>query len=133
MNLFLNKELLIKFLKFGVVGFSGVIVDFGFTFVCKEWLKIPKYFANAIGFTIAATTNYILNRMWTFASTNPEVLREFGEFFVISLIGLSINTTVLYICIKRFGMNFYWAKLIAIGITTLWNFFANYLYTFAAH
>jgi putative flippase GtrA len=27
---------LIHFLKFGFVGFSGVIVDFGITWVCKE-------------------------------------------------------------------------------------------------
>jgi putative flippase GtrA len=129
----ITQDLINKFIKFGIVGFSGVIVDFGVTFVCKEWFKIPKYFANAIGFIVAATSNYYLNRIWTFYSSNPNILREFGEFFIISALGLIINTLVLYICVKRFKMNFYIAKLFAIGVTMIWNFFANYLYTFAAH
>jgi len=49
----LNKTLGIKFLKFGVVGGSGVIVDFFFTWLLKEKFKVHKYLANAIGFTIA--------------------------------------------------------------------------------
>lgn len=130
---FITKDLVEKFLKFGVVGFSGIIVDYSITFISKEWLKVPRFIANGLGFTVAATSNYFLNRIWTFASTNPEIMRELGEFFVISLMGLIINTAVLYYCVKRFNINFYLAKLIAIGITTVWNFFANYLYTFAAH
>jgi len=77
-----------KFIKFGIVGGSGVFVDFGFTYVCKEWLKIPKYIANAIGFSIAASSNYLFNRIWTFQSKDPEVMIEFAQFFAISIIGL---------------------------------------------
>ena len=127
----LNQNLIYKFIKFGVVGFSGVLVDFGITFVCKEWFKIPKYVSNAIGFTVAASTNYYLNRIWTFYSKNPNMLREFGDFFIISLIGLAINTLILYLCVKKLKLNVYLAKLFAIGVTTIWNFSANYLYTFA--
>lgn len=119
-----------KFVKFCVVGFSGMAVDFGFTWLCKEKLRIQKYIANAIGFCIAATTNYFLNRIWTFESQNPEVLTEFSNFFIISIIGLGINSLVLWILVSKFKMNFYLAKLIAIIVTTLWNFVANLLYTF---
>ena len=84
MSEFFSKAFLFKFLKFGVVGFSGVFVDFGITYLGKEKLSIPKYLANAIGFITAATTNYYLNRIWTFKSTNPEIMVEFGEFFLIS-------------------------------------------------
>lgn len=127
----ITRDLIIKFLKFGVVGLSGVFVDFGFTYIFKEKLKLNKYMSNSLGFCIAASTNYILNRIWTFQSNNPEVAREFTEFFLISLIGLGINNSVLYFMINRFKLNFYVSKLIAIGVTTIWNFFANYLYTFA--
>lgn len=124
-------DIVLKFLKFGVVGFSGVFVDFGFTYIFKEWIKLNEFIANSIGFIIAATTNYVLNRIWTFQSQNPDIGKEFTEFFIISIIGLGINNSVLYFMIKRFNLNFYISKLFAIGITTIWNFFANYLYTFA--
>jgi putative flippase GtrA len=119
-----------KFLKFGVVGFSGVFVDFGFTYVSKEWIKIPKYVANAIGFSIAATSNYLFNRIWTFHSHNPEMLMEFSQFFGISLIGLGINTLILWILVSKYKKHFYLSKLFAIGVVTIWNFLANYFITF---
>lgn len=120
----------LKFLKFGVVGFSGVFVDFGFTYVCKEWIKIPKYVANAIGFSIAASSNYLFNRIWTFHSHNPEVMMEFSQFFAISIIGLGINTLILWILVSKYKKHFYLSKLFAIGVVTIWNFLANYFITF---
>ncbi len=126
-----TKAFLLKFLKFGMVGFSGLFIDFGFTYLCKEVLRIQQYIANAIGFTIAASSNYLLNRMWTFRSTNPEIAIEYTEFILISIIGLGLNTLILYFVIKRFKWNFYLAKIVAIGFVTIWNFFANALFTFA--
>ncbi len=130
MDEYLNWTFFWKFIKFGVVGFSGVIVDFGFTYICKEWLKIPKYIANAIGFSIAASSNYFFNRIWTFHSNNPEMLMEFSQFFAISLIGLVINTLILWILVSQYKKHFYLAKLFAIAVVTIWNFLANYFITF---
>jgi len=127
---FFNKTLIYKFVKFGIVGFSGVLVDFGFTFLCKEIFKIPKYVANAIGFTIAASSNYFLNRIWTFHSHNPEVAVEYSKFICISLIGLGINTLILWTLVSRYKKNFYLSKLFAIAIVTVWNFFINTIFTF---
>ena len=125
-------ELIFKFIKFGVVGFSGLIIDFGLTYICKEKLKIQKFVANAIGFTFAASSNYFFNRVWTFRSVNPEVGVEFANFFFVSVIGLGINSLVLWLLNAKFNLPFYFSKLIAIIVTTFWNFMANYLYTFAS-
>jgi len=130
MTEFFTKSFFIKFLKFGIVGFSGVFVDFGITYLAKEKLKIQKYVANAIGFTTAASTNYILNRIWTFESTNPRIGLEYTEFLIISLIGLAINTFILWLLVSKFRMNFYIAKIFAIAVVTVWNFLANLLITF---
>ncbi len=127
---FIESAFLRKFIKFGVVGLSGVVVDFSFTYVSKEWLKIQKYVANAIGFTIAASTNYFLNRWWTFLSHNPEIGLEYGKFIAISLIGLVINTFILWILVSKMKRNFYLSKLFAIGAVTIWNFFMNMIFTF---
>jgi putative flippase GtrA len=130
MSEMLSADFLYKFLRFGVVGASGVVVDFGFTILFKEKLKIQKYIANAIGFTIAASSNYYLNRIWTFQSTNPEIAIEYTEFLLISMIGLGLNTLMLYILVGKYNKNFYLSKVFAIGVVTIWNFFANALYTF---
>ena len=130
MTEFFTKSFFIKFLKFGIVWFTGVFVDFGITYLAKEKLHIQKYVANAIGFTTAASTNYYLNRIWTFESKNPRIGLEYAEFFIISLIGLAINTLILWLLVSKFRMNFYIAKIFAIAVVTVWNFFANLLITF---
>ncbi len=122
--------LIAKFIKFGFVGLSGLFIDFGLTYLCKEKFQVPKYLSNSIGFITAASSNYYLNRIWTFESQNPEILSQYGKFIIISIIGLCLNNLIIYILNDRKGYNFYAAKLIAIGCTLLWNFSANYIFTF---
>ncbi|RYD78890.1 MAG: GtrA family protein [Sphingobacteriales bacterium] len=125
------QEFLIKFIKFGLVGFLGMLIDFGITYFIKEIVKGHKYVANAMGFAIAASTNYILNRYWTFHSKNPHIATEYTQFITVALVGLAINMAVLYYIHHNKKQNFYLAKLIATGITLIWNFGANALFTFA--
>ncbi len=127
----LDKVFLFKFIKFCLVGFSGIFVDFGTTYFFKEVMKVQKYVANAIGFTLAASTNYFLNRIWTFNSHNPQIIQEFSRFFVIALIGLGINSTIIWLLNDKFRINFYLSKLFATVIVTLWNFLINAYFTFA--
>ena len=127
----LNKGFLLKFLKFGAVGFSGVFVNFGVTWFFKEICKLNKYLSNILGFVFAATTNYLLNRWWTFQSTNPQVGLEYAKYFLISLVGLGIDTLTVYLLHGKLKWNFYLSKVFAIGAATLWNLFGNLLFTFA--
>lgn len=126
----LSPEIFGKLIKFGLVGFSGLFVDFGFTWLCKEKLRIQKYVSNAIGFTLAASTNYMFNRIWTFQSSNPEIFSEYSEFLLISMVGLLINTLILWLIVSRLKFNFYLSKLFAIAVVTLWNFAMNLMFTF---
>ncbi len=127
---FLSTSFILKFLKFAAVGFSGLLVDYAFTYLFKEIFKIQKYVANSIGFTIAASTNYILNRIWTFESDNPDIALEYTEFLAISIVGLGINNLILWLIVSKFKINFYVAKFFAICVVTLWNFLANFFITF---
>ncbi len=123
-------ELLFKFIRFCVVGLSGMCIDYGFTYLGKEKIKMNKYLANGLGFLLAATFNFYLNKVWTFQDTNPEDLIQYSKYLGFALIGLGINTLIIYLLINKKDMNFYWAKLIAIGVVVLWNFITNYNFTF---
>jgi putative flippase GtrA len=46
-------DLFFRIIKFGLTGLLGMAIDFGATWLCKEKIKINKYIANAIGFTLA--------------------------------------------------------------------------------
>ena len=123
--------MIIKFIKFCVVGFCGMIIDFSMTYFFKEVVKINRYVANSIGFITAISFTYFINRTWTFQSTNPDVMREYAVFLLFSLSGLLLNTCVLYFIEKKLQYNFYVSKFLAIVITAVWNFGTNYFFTFA--
>ena len=127
----LTKELLLKFLKFGAVGFSGVFVNFGVTWFFKEVCKFNKYVSNILGFVFAATSNYLLNRWWTFQSTNPEVGAEYTSYLLVAVVGLGIDTLTVYLLNGKLKWNFYLSKVFAIIASSLWNFFGNLWLTFS--
>ena len=113
---------------------------FGITALCKGILGMPDLLANAIGFTLAATSNYFLNRVWTWKSTSKEVGIEYAKFFVVSLIGLGLNSLIVLLLkdtsiVPRFvettlDWDFWVAKVIATAVVMVWNFVANNFFTF---
>jgi putative flippase GtrA len=119
-----------QLIKFGLVGITGMGLDFGTTWLLKEKLKINKFIANAAGFWIAVVNNFFLNKYWTFDNQNPIATEQFVKFLVISIVGLGINSLLLFILLKKIKGNFYLVKLAVIGLVFFWNFSANYLYTF---
>lgn len=119
----------LQFVKFCLVGGSGMLLDFSLTFLLKEKIKINRYGANVVGFLCAASSNFLLNKHWTFSSTAPEVSHQFSSFLIFSLLGLGINTIFLIVFEKQ-NINFYLAKFLAIMLTTIWNFTTNYVFTF---
>jgi putative flippase GtrA len=123
-------EFFIKFLKFGIVGASGVVVDFGITWILKEWVKINRYAANSTGFFAAVISNYMLNRIWTFHSHDKEVGIQFAKFLAVSAVGLAMSNSLIYYLNEKRRVPFYLSKAIATGIVMIWNFGVNYLITF---
>lgn len=121
---------ILKFFKFGLVGFTGLVIDFGITWICKEKLGYNKYLANGLGFLFGVTNNYFLNKYFTFDNHNPEIGLQFLSFLIIAIIGFSLNTGFLYSLQKKTKINFYVCKIIVTAIVFVWNFGANSFYTF---
>lgn len=119
-----------KFLKFGIVGFSGLIVDFSFTWLCKEKFRINKYVSNSIGFVLGVINNFYWNKNYTFNDYDSEYGIQFFRFLLVALVGFLLNNFLLYLLQKKTSLNFYVSKAIVTIVVFFWNFFANSLYTF---
>ncbi len=131
------RSLVLKFLKFGVVGASGFVIHGGLLYLLRDVVGINQFLANVIGFVAAASSNYVLNRVWTFRSRETQVGVEYLKFILVSVVGLGINTGSLWLLTRLIpawsgegDWRFYILWAVAVGITTLWNFFGNMLFTF---
>lgn len=129
------RDLIAKFVKFGVVGASGVVVDEGILWLLNSGLGAPALLSKTVGFVCAATSNYFLNRIWTFRSQEKRVGVEYVKFFGVSVVGLGINLLTLHLLMRAFpdwdgGWRLLILNLGAIAVGTLWNFFGNLMFTF---
>ena len=123
-------RIFILFIRFSVVGLSGLFVDFGLTWLLKEKAKVNKYASNTVGFLVAASSNYYFDRIWAFANTDPAITYQYFKFIVFATVGVAISNSILLILHGQKGWNFYKAKVVATIIVVLWNFTANYFFTF---
>ena len=120
------------FLKFFTVGGLGFGIDMLSTWVLKEKMALAKFKSNTIGFIIGIVFRFFVNKLWTFQDTNPAWLKQILQFGGIALVGLGIVNGIIYLLDERFKLlDFYKAKVIAMIVFMLWNFSANYLWTFA--
>jgi dolichol-phosphate mannosyltransferase len=122
-----------RFLKFGLVGLSGVFVDMGVFYLLSDpdtlaWgLTRSKFLAAEV----AIVNNFLWNDRWTFHDLSGQQrgwmkrLRRFLKFNLVCLIGLTLNLLLLNVLFNGFGMNRYLANLIAIATVTVWNFWLN--------
>lgn len=126
----MNIMLTARFIKFGLVGITGMAIDFLVTWLCKEKLRINRYLANSVGFCFAVTNNFLLNRYWTFETNNRSFVGQFTGFILVSVAGLLINNVLLFVLVKYARKNFYFLKLSVVGLVFFWNYFVNTLVTF---
>ncbi|MFN8310277.1 MAG: GtrA family protein [Chitinophagales bacterium] len=127
----LQHDLLMKMLKFGVVGFSSFVMDFSITYVTKEKLRFNKYIANSCGFFFSAIYNFTLNRLWTFHSQDDQIVLQMVKFGISMSIGLLLANTLIYVFNEKMKQNFYVSKLMAVCVVMIWNFTMNNLIIFS--
>ena len=118
------------FFRFTAVGLLGVGINFGLTYIQKEGLKWNKYVANLIGFLIAISCNFILNRHWTFHAQEQALLPQIARFVIVAGTGALLNHYIVYSAHKYLKYNFYLAKIFAVGLVFIWNYILHSTFTF---
>jgi len=121
--------------RFFVVGVINTGIDFLILNIEMFLTKITSgpgmIVQNAISFGLATINSYYLNKYWTFDYKDKKKEGvKFAQFLIVSLIGISINTAIVYLFTTlvspMFGMgNQLWAnigKILATGISLVWNF-----------
>lgn len=113
-----------------MVGLSGMVLDFTTTWLCKEKLRMNKYLANTLGFSLAAFNNFLLNYKWTFESSDDNIQVDFIKFLLFAIAGLILSNLLIFFFYEKLHLKFYPAKALAIVCVFAWNFTTNYFFNF---
>lgn len=139
-----------RFLRFGVVGFSGLFVDLIVFYLLRSAVGLPLYWSTALSIEAAIINNFLWNDAWTFADLARKQkgwkarFQRFYKFNSVCLLGavlqVGIMSALLAVPIVNqlpefvgqfttasWGekANEYFAKIVAIALVTLWNFWIN--------
>ena len=130
MNSLLARRGVRQFVKFALVGLSSTAIDWSIFYLLNSFFGLYYLIAKILSFSVAVINSYTWNRCWTFRSQNPYRTKEFSQFLTVALVGLSLNTFIMYLVVTVFGGRKIIGLILATGIVVFWDFLANKFYTF---
>ena len=93
-----RQALLAQFLRFGVVGVLGFLVDTATVYATKATLGL--YGAGVLAFLVAASFNWALNRAWTFRGLGAGPRhRQWARFLAANAVGFVLNRGCYFILV----------------------------------
>jgi dolichol-phosphate mannosyltransferase len=118
----------LQLIRYCVVGATGYIVNLGV--YALVYTEVPYRLAFTIAFIVAATSNFVWNRVWTFRVDHGRPHHQYARFLTVSAVALGIDLLVLTGLVEELGMNELPAAAIAIVVATPVSFLGNKLWSF---
>ncbi len=123
-----RKILSTTFLKFSIVGASGVVVNYGIAYLGYV-AGLGDLLSLAIGVEAAIISNFIWNDLWTFRHRRTLKLHLRILYFHASrLLGFFTTMASHYLFAHILGIPITISYILAIGIGTLTNYFTSDLF-----
>ena len=126
-SIFLEEK--IKFLRYLVVGFSGLFLDIGTLYILSRTFGINPTLAVCINQVILIGYNFTLNKYWTFGGGGMPH-KQFVRYLVLVTFNYIFSGIVMYGFNEIGGYDEILVRIGAIAIMTLWNFilYKNWVY-----
>ena len=137
-----------RYIRFGIVGASGTVVNLAVLYACQEYLlrfievdRHRLYASLAAGIAVSTVNNFTWNRLWTWSDRQHataveegqrlrkrSLLAQLGQYAAASWVGIGLQY-VLALWLAHF-LPYLLATVIAIVIASVSNFIANDRWTF---
>lgn len=121
-----------RFIKFALVGFSGVFVNSAALWLLVEFSNLPFYLCSFIAIELSILSNFILNDNWTWQDRKKGHLftRLFRYNMSTAFSSIFINMTFLLLLKEWMGCAYLLANLAGIGFGVIFNFMVNSVWTY---
>lgn len=131
-----------RFMKFGTVGASGVLVNLVMLYLCREFLFIaiqsPGMRLNlslAVAIFFATVNNFFWNRAWTWSDRkqhpDKHLLLHFGQYALACWVGIVLQVVLTNLLVIY--LHYLVANALAIVFASVFNFLVNNFWTFRSH
>lgn len=121
-RLFLRRRVVGQAMKFMAIGLLNVLVDWGIYYALTRWINLNAIPSRIVSSSIALTSSYIWNRLWTFRGSKQAIAQQFIKFVAVNGMGLVWNNLLFALFINVLGIY----DLLALVLTTIIVFFWNF-------
>lgn len=129
----INKETVIQFIKFGIVGASNTLISY-VTYVILVYTGIPYIAASVCAFIVSTLNAFFWNNGFVFKKQQNEkrnpwkaLVKTFLSYAGTSLV---LHNILLFVFVELLHINKYIAPLISLVITIPLNFIINKFWSF---
>ncbi len=119
-----------SFWRYVTVGLLGAMSHISTLTVLVEWFGVSPIAGSIIGFVVALSSSYWLNAKWTFDQVPKQHRQAIVRYIIVSMMGLCLNTLVMFCLVNGFGMWYLQGQFIAAILVPLHNFLLNFYWTF---
>lgn len=128
-----------RYLKFGLVGASGTVVNLLVLYLCQEYVLASiasgeqrLYVSLAVAILLATVNNFAWNRVWTWRDRAAEFQGSLTTQFVRYGLASWLGTSVQYILTLWLAQHVHYllSNVLAIVVASVINYFANDWWTF---
>ena len=119
-----HRALLIQFLKFGLVGVLGFLVDTSLLYFGIYRLGLSRIAAAMFSFPFAVTTTWFGNRIFTFPHAKRERIgQQWAKFAIVCAVGLVFNRGTYSLLVSNVGLVYKYPVLGLVAGTAAGMFF----------
>lgn len=120
--------------RFYTVGASGLLVNYLVSFLFGAGLTNLWYIhATMIGIMFSMTSNFVLNKLWTFEDRNlnpRKTLVQYVSFLAFSSIGAAFQLGMVYFLVGSEHVSYALSLFVSVAIASIGNFILNKKWTF---
>jgi len=108
--------------KFVFAGATATATHFFILFTLTDIFHLWYIISTTLGYIGGFFVSFTLQKFWTFRNWSPQWRRQMILHFLLSLTGLGVNTTMMYILVDHFGLWYIAAQLITVSFVGSGNF-----------
>ena len=120
--------------RFFTVGASGFLINFIVSYLLANVVSNVWYLqATLVGIMVSITTNFVLNKVWTFEDRDFSIrhfFRQYVSFLVLCSIGAVIQLSLVFVFVENFHIQYGISLIMAVCVASLGNFLLNKKFTF---
>ena len=120
--------------RFYTVGASGLLVNYIASLLFNALTPNVWYlYSTMIGILISMTSNFFLNKVWTFEERDFNIKKtgiQFGMFIGFSSLGAIIQLLLVYALVENYNMEYPPSLILAVAMASVGNFLLNKKWTF---